>query len=209
MADDTDKVTFGEAWAVGVRYFWRLFGIELLLALAGIVVAFAGVATGFIGAFTFGIGLCITLPILCVLILALIPLSIVAHFARFGVVVEDLGVTDAFRRSWDILKTNIAPIIVLGLILIVIGLIAGLILVAPFFAIVFPSIFVFALNPDQPNWVILAASGLALLCYLPIAIVLGSILETWRTSVWTLAYRQFTGSAPAASPPAPSALQPA
>src|SRR3990172_4054264 len=23
MADDTDKVTFGEAWAVGVRYFWR------------------------------------------------------------------------------------------------------------------------------------------------------------------------------------------
>ncbi|MBM4424122.1 MAG: hypothetical protein FJ030_12160 [Chloroflexi bacterium] len=213
LADDTGKVAFGEAWAVGRRYFWRLFGIELLLAVAGLVVGAMGAATGLIGAFTLGIGLCFLLPVLCVLILALIPLSITAHFARFGVVVEDKPVMDAFRRGWELLKANLGPIIVLGAILIVISIIAGLVLVLPFFAIVFPTIFAFMLNPEDPNWVILGASGLAFLCYLPIAIVLGSILETWQTSAWTLAYRRFIGSAPAAPvaapPPPPTPFQPA
>ncbi len=203
LADDNGKVAFGEAWSIGTRYFWRMLGIGLILVVASIVVGGVGVFTAVLGALTLGIGLICLLPILCVFVLALIPLSIVAHFAQFGIVIEDLSVMAAFRKSWEVLKNNIGPVIIFGVILLVIGGVAGLILAAPFVAIVIPTVLAFVINPERPNVALLVGSGLALLCYLPVAIVLGSILQTWTTSVWTLAYRQFTSNAPAAQlPPA-------
>jgi hypothetical protein len=206
LADDNGKVSFGEAWSVGVRNFWRMLGIQLILLLAGLLIGSFGLFTGLIGAATLGLGLVCLLPILCVLVLALIPLSILAHFAQFGIVVDNLGVMDAFRKSWQVLKDNLGPIIILAIILVIIGIVAGLVLVAPFVGIVLPTVAAFILNPEHPNPGLLIGSGLALLCYLPIAIVLGSILQTWSVSVWTLAYRQFTGAARA--PMAPAAPQP-
>ncbi len=206
LADDNGKVSFGEAWAVGVHNFWRMLGIQLILLLGGLLIGSFGLFTGLIGAATLGLALVCLLPILCVFILALIPLSILAHFAQFGIVVDNLGVRDAFRKSWQVLKDNLGPIIVLAIILIVIGVVAGLVLVAPFVGIVLPTMAAFILNPEHPNRGLLIGSGLALLCYLPIAIVLGSILQTWSSSVWTLAYRQFTGAASA--PMTPAAPQP-
>lgn len=202
LADDSGRVTFSEAWSAGTRYFWRLLLLSLILTLATILVGSFGALAGLLGAFTLGIALICLLPILCLLIIALIPLSIWAHFAQFAVVIDDLSVMDAFRKAWEVIKANIGPIIVLGIILIAIGFVAGLVLAGPFIALVIPSIIAFAVNPENPNVLVLVGSGLALLCYLPIAIVLGSILQTWTTSVWTLAYRRFTAgsaSAPALS----------
>lgn len=195
LADDNGRVTFGEAWAVGMRYFGRMLGIVLLLVLPGLLVAFV---FAFAGALTGGLAFICLLPLLCLLIPAFIVLGIIAHFAQFAVVLEDLGVTAAFRRGWEILKANLGNIIVLGLILIVIDFIAGLVLVAPFFAIVIPTLFISAAaGANQPNTGVLAIAALACLCYLPIAIVAAGIVHAWTTSVWTLAYRKFIGSAPA------------
>ncbi|MBI3177965.1 MAG: hypothetical protein HYZ35_08230 [Chloroflexi bacterium] len=206
LADDNGKVSFGEAWAAGVRNFWRMLGIQLVLLLAGLLIGSFGLLTGLIGAATLGLGLVCLLPILCLLVLALIPLGILAHFAQFGIVVDNLGVMDAFRKGWQVLKDNLGPIIILAIILVIIGVVTGLVLVAPFVGIVLPAMAAFILNPERPNAGLLIGSGLALLCYLPIAIVLGSILQTWSNSVWTLAYRQFTGAARA--PMTPAAPQP-
>jgi hypothetical protein len=212
QADDNDSVTFDEAWALGVRYFWRMLGIGLILVAGSLFLAFFGAFTGLVAFATLGIGVLCLLPVLCVLVVALIALSILAHFAQFAVILEDYGVVDAFRRGWDILKTNLANIIVIGIIMFIIQFIAGLLLVAPFFAIVIPTLLVsFVGGRGEPNVGVLALGGLSLLCYLPIAIVLGGILNTWSMSVWTLAYRKFIGgtSPTIVAPPTPPApLQP-
>lgn len=205
-AEDRGSVSFEEAWSIGVHYFWRMLGIVLLTILPVLVIALFGLFTSVVAALTFGLGALCLLPLLCLLILALIPLGILAHFAQFAVVLEDLGVVDAFRRSWEVLKANLGPIIIVGLILIVIGFIAGLILVAPFFAIVFPTLFFAFLGRDGVSVPVIALGGAAILCYLPIAIVLSGILQTWTTSVWTLAYRQFVGNIPTVSAPVPTPI---
>jgi hypothetical protein len=202
LAEQNGTVTFGEAWRIGVRCFWRLVGIGLLVALPFLAVLILTVAGGVL---TAGLGLICLLPLLCVVILALIPVGIVAHFAQFAVVIDDLRAIEAFRKGWAILKNNVGPILILGAILLVIGFIAGLILAAPFIALVIP-VFV-ALAAGQGDFAalqtpLLVAAGLGFVCYLPILLVLSGILQTWTTSAWTLAYRHF--KAEPAAPMAPA-----
>jgi hypothetical protein len=204
LADDRGAVAFGQAWESGTRFFWRLLGIETLLFIAGLFVFGFGLIVALVGVLTAGFGAFPFLPILCILILALIPLSLVAHFARFGVVIEDLSMMEAYRRSWGILRTCLVPIVLLGAIVLMISFVAGQVLVAPFVAAVLPAAIALVLNPEDPNISLVITSGLGLLCLLPIALLVISILETWQTSVWTLAYRQFIGSSSTApAPPLP------
>jgi hypothetical protein len=198
MADEQDHVTFGEAWAIGTHYFWRMFGIGLLLIAPTIVLV---IVFATVGILTAGVGVLCLLPLLCILVPLFIVLAILAHFAQFAVVLEDMRVMDAFRRGWQILKANLSNIIILGIILIIIEFIAGLVLVVPFLVILIPTVlFAFATSSGgQPNLSALAVGGLAFLCFLPIAIVLGGILHTWVTAVWTLAYKQFVGRTPMAA----------
>jgi hypothetical protein len=191
LAADNNSVTFREAWSVGTHYFWRMLGISLVLVVPAIVIA---VVFGGVAILTLGIALICLLPLLCLIIPALILLGIIAHFAQFAVVLEDLGVLDSYRRGWAILKSNLGNIIVVGIIVIIIEVIVSLVLVLPMLVIVVPTAIAFLLGGNQPNFAALAVGGVALVCYLPIAIVLGGILHTWSTAVWTLLYRQVTGS---------------
>ena len=206
MADEQDHVTFREAWNIGTHYFWRMLGIGLLLIAPAIVLA---IVFATVGILTAGIGLLCLLPLICILVPLFIVLGILAHFAQFAVVLEDMRVMDAFRRGWQILKANLSNIIILGIILIVIEVIASFVLIVPFLAILIPTMIVaFASGTGgQPNVGALAIGGLAFLCFLPIAIVLGGILHTWVTGVWTLAYKQFIGRTPA-TPMAPATTGP-
>ena len=94
------------------------------------------------------------------------------------------------------LKANLGPILILGIILIVIGFIAGLVLALPLIALVVPVVIGLAASQGDLAGLqtpVLVAAGVGFLCYLPILIVLSGILQTWTMSAWTLAYRQFTG----------------
>lgn len=190
LAEDNGKVTFGEAWGVGRRSFLRLFLLRLAVILPIIVLILAGVAAAVL---TLGLGAICLVPLICLLVIALIPISILVHFAQFGIVLDDLGVMDSLRKGWAVIKANLGPILMLGVILLVIGFVAGLILALPFIIIVIPAAFAFVLGGNQPNVPLLTAAGIAFVCYLPILIFLSGVLHTWIMSAWTLAWRQFTG----------------
>jgi hypothetical protein len=182
-------------------------GIGLLVLLPILVAALLG---GAITLLTFGLGLVCLVPLLCLLALAMIPVVIVAHFAQFYVVLEDARAIDAFRKGWELLKSNLGPILILGVILIVTSFIAGLVLALPLLALVAPVFAAWVLNEgalaDVPM-PLLVGAGLGFVCYLPILIVLTGILQTWVMSAWTLAFRQWTAGSAAA--PGPLAAPPA
>jgi hypothetical protein len=116
---------------------------------------------------------------------------------------------DALRRSWQVIRANVGPIIILGLILIVLGGILSFIIALPFFLAVVPVLIGMAGFANENQVVGTGGIAFALVCcalYFPVALVLSGILETWRTAAWTLAYQQFTRStAPGAQPPPPIA----
>src|SRR5439155_6572010 len=134
-ADERGAVTLREAWSIGTHYFWRLLGIALVLiapAVVFIMVAVLGAVA------TFGLGLLLIIPLACVGALAYIPFAIVAHFAQYAVVLNDMGVGVALRKAWAVLQANLGPTLILGVLLIVIRFVARILVMAPFLAFIAP-----------------------------------------------------------------------
>ena len=197
MVETAGTVTFSQAWQAGLSSFWRLVVIQLVVAVVAVVVT----AISFVAAAT----LCL-LPLACVGFLLVILLGIIAYFAQIAAVLENLQLTDAVQRAWALIRANIGPIIILGILLAVISSVAGFVMALPLVAAAIPAFLsLVGYASERP---FLGNTGLiiTLVCgaaYLPVLIVLSGVLQTWITSVWVLAYQQFTR--PAASAPVPAA----
>ncbi len=207
LADTTGQVTFGDAWSLGLSKFWTIFLIELVVGLVSFAAALLVILPGaLLTVITFGLGLVCLIPVVCLLAIAGVILSIIGYFAQIAAVVENLGVVEALQRAWTVIRANLSSILILGLIVVFIGFIAGLLIGLPALAIIFPAVLAgvgFAAESQATAW---TGVGLALMCcavYAPIALVLGGILQTWTTAAWTLAYQQFTRPTAPGSAPAP------
>jgi hypothetical protein len=227
LADANGHITFGEAWALGRRYAWRLFIVDLPAVVLGILIVLiilipviglitiSGASVGDTPRNSMAGGLLALLacvvPLICIIGLAGLVLGILIFFARFAVVLEDLAPMAAFRRSWEIIKTNFVSILILGVILVVAGGVFGFIIALPLVLAVLPVVAGFVGTAVTQQAVSLAAGGVfALVCcaiYVPVLIFLRGVFETWATSAWTLAYQQFISAHPA-TPVAPYPLTP-
>lgn len=208
LAEANGAVTFGEAWGVGTSKFVTLFLIGLLVGVVIFLLALLIIVPGTIlSAVTFGIGLLCFFPFLCVFIIVAILLGILTYFAQIAAVVENLGVMDALRRGWEIIRANVGSIIILGLILIVISAVLNFVIALPFFIAVAPALIGVIGFANENQVAGMGGIAFALICcalYLPVALVLGGILETWVTASWTLAYQRFIRpTTPGAQPPPP------
>ncbi len=209
QAENNGTVTLGEAFRIGKANFWRLVGVRIVFWLGGVLLALAIVAVvAMIAIGTMGIGLLCLLPLLCLLIPAGALVGVYVMLTQVALVTEGLGVSDSFRRSWEVLKQNLGPIIVIGLILLFGSLVIGLVMALPLIAAVLPAAAGLAFGTDQSTTTGLVTAGLCLVVYLPLMIVANGVLQTFVTGVWTLSFRQLTGRArgvlaiPAEVPPA-------
>ena len=186
--DGGGSSSFGDAWRAGWAKGWRLIGAGLIPAIPGLVAAIVVIAlvAGFIGAAStinemlgaVGAGMLITLITLCcITFLVSLVLGLLHTFAERAVMLEDLGVFEAYGRGWEVIKTNAGPALILWLIQVGISIGLGIILVAP-------SIF------------------MALCCLLwPVLWLINGAIETYFSTLWTLGYREWTGrSGPSGEP---------
>jgi hypothetical protein len=187
-AEAGKKVTFSEAWGAGVANFWRLFVIQLVVGVAGLVVS--------LFSFVAFITICLA-PLACIGFIAVAVLGVIAYFAQIAAVTENLQLGAALSRAWEVIKANLAPIVVLGIVLAVVTALIGFVLALPFVAIVIPAVVgrvTESARVANAMLIFLLACGTV---YLPVLLVLSGILHTWVTAVWTLAYQQFTRPAAA------------
>ncbi len=202
------KLTFAELWRDGLTYFWRVFGLNLLL---GVIIFFAIMLLVIMGVVlsigTFGIFLICLIPLLCLLIPVLWVVTIIVEQANVALVVDNLDIISAIRRGWRVFLDNIGSMIVMGLILIVgIGLIGGLIIGLPLLAVVAPAALgiTTGVTVSIRNGFIL--SVILFLVYLPFLVVLSGILRAYIPSAWTLTFLRLTNKpalVPVETPPAP------
>jgi hypothetical protein len=192
-AETTEKVTFRGAWGMGTHYFLRLFVIRVLEFLTGIALVAILILPGiFIGILTCGIGF---IPLFCVTFVAGIILSIWFQFMDFAIVVEKLGIGESIGRAWNVLRDHIGPTLIFYIILFVVSLGVGLgllILVLPAGAMIFLSLLPLITGAAGTANVPVLVVGLVLLAvYILFSIIVGAVFMTWRTAVFTLAYREF------------------
>jgi hypothetical protein len=184
------SLTFAELWSESMPYFWRFFGLNLLVGLAFLIVLLPAIA---IGIATAGIGLACLLPLICLLIPVGWAVNIILEQAQAAIVAEDINMIDGFKRGWEIAKSDIVGMIVLSLVLGIGGAILGIIIALPVIVAIIPLIVGMGMNGFQMGDAIPAAAWISLVCfglYLPVLLGLNGILTAYMKTAWALSYLQ-------------------
>ena len=189
---EEESLSFSEILKASLPYFWRFLGIMALL-MGGVFLVMFGffVIQSLVSLLTLGLGAMCLVP----LQFLLYPLMIVAYAwqeqALAAIVVDDLGVLEAAKRSWQVLRKNMLPVVLMTLILYLgVGMVSGFVslpIMIPFFVIPFA----FIEEIENIRTIIIAAS-LCLVVYMPILAVLQSGVLTYMKSGWMLTYLQLT-----------------
>lgn len=195
-----DSLSFGGLLRESLSYFWRLFfaGIViwlpvivvfvLLFVLAIIPMELSGPdSLGGVSAFLvlFFITFC------CCLFPVMIAVGLYNQMVNRAIVSENLSLPDSLKRGWQVLKSNILPILGVGLALFILGLLAGILISLP---ILVPS-FLLLQNFVQggfTSWQPIINLFILSLCYTPFYWFLNGVLTTYTETVWTLSYLGFT-----------------
>jgi len=180
--------SFSQAWSAGWRRGWTLLGV--LPAIPGFILLIIGLGTAGMLAGAYGYGLtgegiapwllsgpvAILAALACVLLPIALLLSLLQTLANRACMLEDLGVFASYRRGISVLLENIGPALVLFLIQVVIGIAVGI-------AMFIPGI-------------------LILLCCVlwPLLLLINGAKTAYFSTLWTLAWRQWTGQVVEAAP---------
>lgn len=195
------RLTFGELWRDGLTYFWRVFGLNLLvgviLFLAFLVIF---VPSAILTGLTVGVFALCLIPIICLLVPVMWAVSVVIEQANIALVVENLGITAAIQRGWQVVKDNLGNMLLMSLILLLgVGLIGGAIVGLPLLAVAAPAIAGFASGTSDAIRNGLIISAVLFVVYLPFLLLFSGILRSYTSTAWTLTYLRLT--APRASQP--------
>src|SRR5215216_979957 len=197
-----ENLIFGQLFSESTPYFWRIFGLSLIVGLPILILVGALVAAlivfgismsqgndasvfGFVGVLPLFIG-CI-----CLLIPVGFVISMIVRQAERVIALEGSPVLPSISRGWDIFRANLGPILVMAIILAVIGFAVGLIIAIPVLIVVVPAAIAFAAG-NADNWNPLIFAGICLCLYIPVSLLLNGILISYTESAWTLTYMRLT-----------------
>ena len=191
---DAERLSFGELFSGSLPYFWRVFGLNLLVGLAfalAVIIVVVPLVVSIIG------WICL-IPLICVLVPIGWFVSVLTEQANIAIVTENLGLVDGLKRGYEVLISNLGPMIIMWLILgIGFSLVGGLIIGLPIFFIIGPAVIGAISGNNNVLGGGLVVTGLCLVAYLPVFIVANGILQGYIRSAWTLTYLRLTGKRPA------------
>lgn len=174
----------------------------ILLALAPLLLwATGNPAVGAIGVIS-TIGLCFLTIVLGILVV--VALLLLTHFFKRVCVLEGLGVIESVREGYAFVRQHLRDVIIMGLIMIGVELgwmmamipvfivlaIAGLVM-GGLLALIAGGLTGLATGGAAP-WIVAGVVGIPvflLVLVVPLAL-LGGLVETFKSSVWTLTYRE-------------------
>jgi hypothetical protein len=206
--EGAERMGFMELFNASTPYFWRVFGLSILLFFVFFVAVMFGVLVLMAAAMlTFGVALICLVPLCCLMIPVMWAVSVILEQAYIAIVVEERGIADGLTRGWEVVKIHWEPMLVMGVILILGAMIAGFIIAIPIIMITFPLFFALGFSGND-SLAPLAVGGICILIYLPVLILAGGILKAYVQSAWTLTFLRVTGRGESAEPAAPEAPLP-
>ncbi len=175
------SLSFSDLFSGSIPFFWRIFGMNLLVGIA-MALVFIILVISIIG-----------IPCICLAIPAAWLVGVILQQANIAVVVEDKGIMDALRHAWELFKANLGNYIVMALILgLGVSMLGGLIIGLPFMLILGPLFIGLIAGGERAMGAGVIVSLICLVAFLPVAIVLGGILHSYIQSAWTLTYLRVT-----------------
>ncbi len=202
------RPVFGELFSGSMPYFWRVFGLNLLVGLAYILFIVVLLVPLFIvlTVITFGIALLCLIPLLCLLVPISWLVNVIVEQANIAIVVENVGILEGLQRGWEVFRNNFGSMIMMALILYLgVNLIVGFIIGLPLALVAAPLVVEVVRTGDITFGSGFYLSAICFVVYLPVLLVLGGALRAYIESSWTLTYLRLTGRM---APGAPMGLDP-
>jgi len=199
-----ETLIFGQLFSESMPYFWRMFGLSLIVAVP-ILIVFAALFAGLIvfaasaseGSDAFAIAFLGMAPLIigcfCLLIPVIFVVGMIFRQAERAIVLEEMGVLPALSHGWDVFRKNLGPVILMAIMLAIIGVVVGFVLAIPVFIVVFPAMIAFMFGEAQ-NTTPLIIAGVCLCLYIPVSLLLNGIVLAYIESAWTLTYMRLTKS---------------
>jgi hypothetical protein len=207
-----EQPTLRDGWQRGVQHALQVFLIVLLLGLPAFILIMVGLGALFVPLIGYVMregfasrgdvppeligGLACFAPA-CGLgvIVAIVTGAIQVLAIRFHVI-EGRGVLESIAAGWRLLREQFGKVAVFWLILVGVRFLVGLILAIPMCLL--GALFALPMAvgsglSDAPNLVCLCGGGLILWA---IGALLNSVVETYFSTCWTLAFRQLRAPAP-------------
>jgi uncharacterized membrane protein len=178
----------------GMKYFARILGVGLLVT-AGVSAVFSAffVCMALFGMVTMGLGFICAQPLIILLYPVMMVLYAFIEQAQAAVVSDDMGVTQAIARGWNLVKSNFWRVLLISLIVYLgIGFLSGIVMM-PFMV---PFFFLPFLMEDQNVEFNMRSLGLMMVAFsvifLPALALLQGITITFLKSTYTLVYLRLT-----------------
>jgi len=183
-----EKVSFREIFSDGRVFYPRMFGLMLLYAVTVMAVSLV-----FSLIQTLGIAVTMGLAAICLMPLTFLmyPLMFAAaawmEMAESAIVVDDLGVMDACRRSWEVMRVNKMNIFIIALIVYLgVGMISSLFM----FPFMLPMFFapVFFVDGGEISNGLLWGAGVWMGLFMLVMMVVQGISMVFMKITWLIGY---------------------
>jgi hypothetical protein len=223
--EDVGVATLRSGWEAGRRHLWTVFGIRLLLGLPIIVATVTGalpvvgmallvagqdrpaVLVPDVFAMEFALLACL-LPAICLAVLLSVPLSVLQRLAVRACVLEERGVRESIRSAWSMSREHLGSLALVWLILLCVGVGVAMVVFLP---LVLVMVALMAISLLAALFSPLAFVGLVLVIGFSawlLGAAINSVVETFSSAVWTLAYRELTGLGLTGEEPVPPGSTP-
>ena len=201
-----EKLSFGELLSGVKPFFWRVLGLNLLIGISVFALVILGmIALAFITIITFGVGLLLILPLLLLFVPLMWMVVVLQEQANVAMIVEDIQILEALKRSWQVVVSKPANYLVMGLILILgVGLLGILVIGLPMLLVFIPMIIGLIAGEQAAINTGLIFSGVCFVAYMPFLLAVVGIMRSYIISSWTLSYLEWRGTAmdkPVSAPP--------
>ena len=192
----SERVNLGELIRGVLPYFWRILGIVLLVWGGTFLVMMIFMACiVFVSIVTFGIGSLCIFPVFILFIPLAILVYAVMEQGVAAVFVDNLSVSSALQRAWELVKKNLGIMALLSVIIYLGSTIVGMIISIPMMIPMFGFMFNLGSEPDVQSVERLSRTMILwMLAFSPFYAVFQGILLTFMQSAWTLTYMRLTRS---------------
>lgn len=210
-AEEHGVVELRAGWRAGTHHLWLVFLLRLLFGLPVALVTLVGILPATIGilvalverqrpelaiASLFLMPLTIIaclIPAVCLAVLLSAPLNVLLRLATRSCVLEGRSVRDGIARAWMMLREHIGLMTLLWAVQLLATIVTMIVVGLPLMAVGFGLLAV-ALVTSLVSLLLSIALALVagLLMWLVGAAIYG-VVETYASTMWTLAYRELTG----------------
>lgn len=190
----SEKLNFGELIKGVFPYFWRILGIVLLVGLGIFLVVMALMACIiFVSLFTMGLGALCAFPIFILFIPLGILVYAIVEQGISAILVDNLGISSALQRAWELVKKNLGVMALMSIIIYVGSIVVSMIISVPMMIPVFGFMFNMGSEPDMQSLENFSRNMILwTLAFSPFYAVFQGLLLTFMQSAWMLTYMRLT-----------------